>query len=233
MSVLFVICGRLGNALFRYLACSIFCIIYRLKFSHNMERSRHTMSEEMFKQLIIADAKSTPFIINKNINYLFSRFYQHDLIYRKYKKELLEYMRINKDHYILTDGINAGDGKHQKFFIKDIVNTPKSFDKFYDLVIHIRLGDKVNFGITLSCDAIKNLIKKIELPKNSCIVVNKPKNNFENNFIDILKSLIKDTHNIDINIESNDILTDFHIMKNAKILVCSFWVAAIKQSVSV
>lgn len=169
--------------------------------------------------------------INKNINYLFSRFYQHDLIYRKYKKELLEYMRINKDHYVLTDGINAGDGNHQKFFIKDIINTSKSFDKFYDLVIHVRLGDMVNLGFALSCGAIKNLIKKIEFPKNSCIVVNKPKNDFEHNFINTLQCFIKDTHNIDINIESNDILTDFHIMKNAQILVCSIstmsWCAAL------
>ena len=164
------------------------------------------------------------------MNYLFNGYYQHDIIYRKYKKELLEYIEKNKEHYVLTDGVNAGDGNRETFYLKDIVNTPKQFNKYYEFCLHIRLGDKVMLRQTLSIEAIKNLIKKIEIPSNSCIVVNTPKNEYENNFLNELIEYITKTKQIKINIESNNIITDFHIMKNAKILACSVstisWCAA-------
>ena len=153
---------------------------------------------------------------------------------------MLEYMENNKDHYILTDGIKAGDGNREKFYIKDIINTPDTFNKYYDVVLHIRLEDKLQVftqidnktsNITLSLNSIKNLVDDIEFTSNSCIVVNKPSDNFENNFINELVLYIKKKKNINIKIESNDILTDFHIMKNAQVLICSVstisWCAAL------
>jgi hypothetical protein len=54
-------------------------------------------------------------------------------------------------------------------------------------------------------------------------VVNKPKTELENKYIDYFKKYYN------IVVESNSVLEDFHIMKNAKILVCSCstlsWVA--------
>ena len=47
MSVNFVIRGRLGNAIFRYLACATLCIKYSKTYS--MHGSGLTVSETMFK----------------------------------------------------------------------------------------------------------------------------------------------------------------------------------------
>jgi len=231
MSVVFQTKGRLGNALFRYFGCSLFCLKYNLKYkTHGGYNS--IIKDNTFIDWIEKDKQNIIPNINTNLNYLFNGYYQHDFFYRKYKKELLEYMKKNKDHYVLTDGINAGDGNIQKFYIKDIMNTPDNFNKYYEFALHIRLGDKVNHGITLTIDAIKNLLKKINIPNNSCIVVNKPKNDYEKNFINELVHYINNNKKFKINIENNnDILTDFHIMKNAETLVCSVstisWCAAL------
>lgn len=60
--------------------------------------------------------------------------------------------------------------------------------------------------------------------------MNKQVSSFEIRYIDNLKKWFYD-NNICINIESNDILRDFHIMKNAKKLICSnstiSWCAAL------
>ncbi len=230
MSVVFVPIGRLGNAIFRYLACSLFSIKYNLKYKVK-SRYNSVISDQTFLDWIDLDKKNMLLDINKKKNYLFNGYYQCDMIYRKYKKDLLDYISKNQDHYVLTDGVNPGDGNYEKFYLKDIVNTPKNFNKFYDFVLHIRLGDKVSYGITLSIDGIKNLIKNLNIPQNSCIVMNKAKNDFEKNFKNELETFINDKNNIAINIESNDILNDFHIMKNAKTLVCSVstisWCAAL------
>ena len=229
MSVVFQIKGRLGNALFRYIGCSLFCLKYNLNYKIQ-DKYNNIITDSTFIKWIENDKQNILQNINTNLNYLFNGYYQHDFIYRKYKKELLEYMTKNKEHYILTDGINAGDGNIEKFYIKDIINTPINFDKYYDLVIHIRLGDKVNNNTTLSLNAIQNLLKQINIPINSCIVVNKPKNDYDINFIKHIQTFITNQNKNNIIIECNDILTDFHIMKNATTLICSIstisWCAA-------
>lgn len=240
MSTLFVIKGRLGNAIYRYMACSIFSIKYNLNYNTSINRNTISgnyniidITDTLFNKFIDLDSNNKSLLLdnNRDIYYKFSGYYQHDLIYTKWKQQLIEYIHHHKyRHYVLTDGINAGDGRHEQFYLKDIIDTPIGFNKFYDFVLHIRLGDKVNYGITLSLEAIKSLVKNITIPLNSCIVVNKPKTSNEIDFIEDLKSYIKLNNNVDIKVESNDILTDFHIMKNAKVLACSVstlsWCAA-------
>ena len=224
------------------MACSIICLKYNLDYIPilnpcNVTKNNHPkiieLNDEIFKNFIRCDVTNKSFTLsnNTNIYYRFSGFYQHDFIYTKWKKPLIEYIHKHKNtHFVLTDGINAGDGRYEKFYLKDIVDTPPTFNKYYNFVIHVRLGDKVNHGITLSLEAIKVLFKNIKIPINSCIVINKPKSEYEINFIDDLKTYIKQNNNVDIIVESNDIITDFHIMKNAKMLVCSVstlsWCAA-------
>ena len=135
--------------------------------------------------------------------------------------------------------INAGDGNREKFFIKDIINTPINFNKYYDFALHIRLEDRINIFkminnkkvmTTLSLDSIKKVIDNIQFTNNSCIVIKKPSVNYEKKILQEIIEYIFNTKNINIKVESNDIITDFHIMKNAKILACSVstisWCAA-------
>ena len=239
MSVVFGVKGRLGNALFRYLATSLFSIKYNLKYKIQ-DNINCIITDSTFIDWIEKDKQNILPNINRNLNYLFNGYYQHDIIYRKYKKDILDYINKNKDHYVLTDGINAGDGNYQKFYLKDIVNTPNNFNKYYNTVLHIRLEDRVHIFkyinnkkvmTTVTIEPIKKIINKINFTNNSCIVMKKPNSNFEKEFLSELIHYIKDKKNIDINIESNDILTDFHIMRNAETLVCSVstlsWCAAL------
>jgi hypothetical protein len=63
-------------------------------------------------------------------------------------------------------------------------------------------------------ESIKNVLDKIN-EKSVCLVVNKPTMEIENKYIDYFKKFYN------ITIESNSGIEDYHIMKNAKILVCS------------
>lgn len=60
--------------------------------------------------------------------------------------------------------------------------------------------------------------------------MNKPKSSFEMNYIEQIKEWFNN-HDISIIIETNDVLTDFHIMKEANKLICSnstlSWCAAL------
>tara|TARA_B100000902_G_scaffold391200_1_gene441467 strand:+ start:3787 stop:4635 length:849 start_codon:yes stop_codon:yes gene_type:complete len=237
MNAIFVIKGRLGNAIFRYLGCTIFAIKYNLKYSPIGIRSFGvSITDDIFNQFIKFDKLNKyPPLYDNITNYKFDGYYQHDDIYKKYKTEITEYInKYKNEHYVITDGINAGDGKYEKFYLKDIVNTPENFNKYYDFVLHIRLGDRVNndlhSGTTLSIKGIKNLVKKISIPSNSCIVVNTPKSKYEKKFLSEVIEYINYTNKIEIKVESNDVITDFHIMKNSKTLVCSIstlsWCAA-------
>jgi hypothetical protein len=116
--------------------------------------------------------------------------------------------------------------------MKNIINTPNTFDKIYDIVFHIRLGDKVNLNNTINLEKILNLINNFKdiSYNNICIVCDKCTTNYEKNFINSVKKSLNKKFNTNVVFESNDILTDFYIMSNCKILVCSMstlsWAAA-------
>jgi hypothetical protein len=73
-------------------------------------------------------------------------FYQHDIIYRVYKPQIINFILNHKDHYITTDGILSGDGKCERFYMYDIITTPQYFIKTYDVVMHLRLEDYVTYN---------------------------------------------------------------------------------------
>lgn len=213
MNIYFIPRGRLGNALFRYLACALFCIIYNSNYCVNGNKYEYITDNyfnDWIKQIL---NNKIPDIENKS--YSFYDFYQHDEIYNKYKDKLLNYMKNNVEHYVLTDGINAGDGQHQTFFIHQIINNPIDFTKFYYNVIHVRLNDFVKIEWHISVDKYYQVLNKLDFTKKTCIVCQKPESEFEINYINTL------LNKYNCVLECNDTLTDFHIMRNAKIMVCS------------
>ena len=225
MKFVFIAKGRLGNAIFRYMGCVIFCIKYNGEYTTTTSNINYIIDDKIFSE-----------IINNNIslregNYLLSDYYQHDSIYKKYKAEIINFINTNH-HIVITDGINAGDGNRQEFLMKTIINTPINFDKIYSMVFHIRLGDMVNINITISLDKILNLIDNMEYNtyKNIAVVCDKCTTHYEEEFIKIVTAKLNTKFNTTIIFESNDILTDFYIMSNCKVLVCSVstlsWCAA-------
>ena len=200
--------GRLGNAIFRYLASSLFCV------SNNAERVdvtqlKNTMSDSMFIEYYSNNS------IPIHTEYMFDGYFQHDTVYRNNKKELMDYISSHPNDILRTDrGTTCRAG--------ELLVSPTI--KVYELVIHIRLEDFITINVALHPDAIKSLLDKIYI-QNSCIVFNNTTTDLERAYINYVKG------DYDISIESNDVLTDFHIMKNAKVLVCSestlSWCAAL------
>ena len=222
MIVYFFPRGRLGNAIFRYFACSLFCIKYEATYKNIYEMLYHNISDSTFIEWANADLQGYNYDISLYDHIVFHAFYQHDKIYKKYKGELIQYMKQHSEDIITTDGLAPGDGNVQHFYIKDILYEPDNYSKNYDTVIHIRLDDHVQHGLYIKIEYILLLLGKIEdIPENSCILVDILRTDFEKEFIQKVVDFIYDKFGFYITIESNDILTDFHIMKNAKTLICS------------
>jgi hypothetical protein len=218
MTINFKVRGRLGNAIFRYMACIIMCIHTNKEYSiHNT--GNITVTDEMFYKLSQSLLKEEEINI-KGDSFNLNEYYQHDTIYKKYKNEIINYINNHPDHIVITDGINAGDGNKEIFKIYDIVNTPMVFNKNYKNVLHIRLEDYVQHNLFINVERIINLLNQNIITDNICIVCKKPTTEFENNYIKQIKDFLI-TKNINVITEHNDILTDYYIMKEAEILICS------------
>jgi hypothetical protein len=203
--------GRLGNAIFRYMACSILCMEQNGKYVVE-QRQQLSLSDSGFTQLL--NNKSIK--LNKSVN--MNDFYQHD--YRIYREQIINFINNNNTHVIITDGVNAGDGNKQYFLIKDIVHTPSHFNKSYDTVLHVRLEDFVTHGLNLPESRVICALQKITNISNLCVVCKKPSTDFENNYLQNIKNYCNNT-NIDVIFEHNDLMTDYYIMKEATTLICS------------
>jgi hypothetical protein len=217
MKFIFIPKGRLGNAIFRYLGCSILCIKYNGEYSTDINNINCIINDKIF-----IDITNNSNIKLNDGNYLLSDYYQHDNIYKIYKTKIINFIN-NHNHIVITDGINAGDGNKQYFYMKDILNTPPNFNKIYDVVFHIRLGDFLKLGLDISLEKLLALIQNIEINNYSkiAVVCDKCNTEYEKNFRNTIKEKIYEKFNKSIVIESNDILTDYYIMKNSKILICS------------
>jgi len=211
--------GRLGNAIFRYLASSILSITFNLQKVYDTKENDYFLINDHFfsnwkNNLLCNNIINLPVCNNK---YLLLGYYQHDDIYIKYKKEIIEYIKNHPEHLLITDGnkenINCFRYNSQSYKAIDLLIHDKQINK-YDIVFHLRLEDFIEFSFVMNP---KCLIKILENYKNDkiCFVVNKIKTDLEEKYI----KFFTDKYNIVI--ESNDTLTDFHIMKNAKILCCS------------
>jgi hypothetical protein len=99
----------------------------------------------------------------------------------------------------------------------DLVNF-ESCNK-YNIVIHLRLEDFIEISHAINPDVIKIILDEIILnyPNETiCFVLNSPKSDIEKKYINYLTKNLKN-----YKIESNDVITDFAIMRNSRILVCS------------
>jgi hypothetical protein len=93
----------------------------------------------------------------------------------------------------------------------------------YDILLHLRLEDFVFVNQVLHPQCISAVLDNFS-DQTICFVVNAPTTAFEHRYINYFKS------RYNIVCESNDTVTDYHIIKNAKTLVCSrstmCWAAA-------
>jgi hypothetical protein len=205
---------RLGNAIFRYMASSLFCILYNADRKYNENEKYNNVTEDFYKlwcDNILYNNKLLE--INNTINLKFGEFYQTD-IYKLYRTELIKHFENNKEDIIVSDDVY----KHNKYKVSDLI--PNNDIQKYKIVLHIRLEDFVTSGekLIIHPQSICEILDTLYSNNNSdsiCLVCNKLTTDFEKKYINYFKQ------KYNIIFESNDIITDFKIMNNAEILICS------------
>ena len=205
---------RLGNAIFRYMASSLFCIIYNASRSYNENECNRRITEDFYRDWCNSILNSNNILtLDTTKNYIFPDFYQTD-IYKKFRNQL-----INWFHFHLDDTLWHGDNKTTKYRIGDLLSELDN-DKKYNVVVHIRLEDFVTSGekLIIHPESICKILEQIETD-NFCFVSNQITTEFEKKYIDYFKNKYKNKYKLIF--ESNDLVTDFKIMNNAKILICS------------
>lgn len=188
------------------------------------------IDEDDFIKLYLNDSNNL-----SNFNIKMSGYFQQDTIFLDKKKEILDFIDKNKNkknHYIKTATYNRKLSDNNKIFmIKDILEDIE-LDKsmIYDIAIHLRLGDFNGTDDFIEYEYLEKLFNTIDFSnKRNVIVMEKISNVEDLIFVNKCVEWFKN-RNIPISFESNDVITDFNIMKNAKTLICSMstlvWCAA-------
>jgi hypothetical protein len=206
--------GRLGNSIFRFFANIIFCIVYDIN-------SQIFNNRNCIPTIVINDASFINFSnnifnkrlipnLNKNETILFDGYFQHDKIYIIFKNHIINFIKTRPEIILSTD-------KNENYKAIDLVNF--NISNQYNIVVHLRLEDFIEISLVINPNSLKKILYEIRndyVDEEICLVLNKPKTDLERKYIDYIT---KDLNNIKI--ESNDVITDFTIMRKSKILVCS------------
>jgi len=206
--------GRLGNSIFRLFANIIFCIVYDINsqiYNNNYCQPNIVINDLYFinfynnivnKRLIQN--------IDKNSIILFDGYFQHDKIYTIFKKQIINFIKNHPEIILSTDH----DENYKAIYLVNF-----NISKQYNIVVHLRLEDFIEISHVINPNSLKKILYDIrnEYPEEEiCFVLNNPKTELERKYINYL---IKDLNNTKI--ESNDVITDFTIMRKSKLLVCS------------
>lgn len=214
--------GRLGNAIFRLFAVITFCITYDM---NSIIINYEDDDENEYKPTVIIDdiyfnnvldvfikKRKVP-VLDKNSVIIFKGYFQHDQIYLSNKEKIKNFIRTHPYLILETD-------HSDKYRAIDIIDFELPLSKQHcNIVLHLRLEDFIDISWVMHPDTVKRILEELvcEYPENTItIVINKPTTELEQKYISYL------TQNItNFKIESNDVITDFTIMRKAKILVCS------------
>lgn len=215
--------GRLGNSIFRLLANIVFLIVYdidegEILYSYRDKNYDIEVTDDFFVNWSNAILNGKIPIINKNSTLYFTGYYQHDKIFLYFRPHIIEYINKHPNLLLLTD-------RNEKYMANELINY--KLEKNHKIVLHIRLEDFIQINQVLNPLYISKILDDIIAETNNnniCIVVNQPKSEIENNYIDFFKK------KYDVIVESNDPIKDYNIMKNAEFLICSYstlsWCAA-------
>uniref|UniRef100_A0A6C0K016 Glycosyl transferase family 11 n=1 Tax=viral metagenome TaxID=1070528 RepID=A0A6C0K016_9ZZZZ len=219
--------GRFGNSIFRYLASSLFCILYDATRTYDESNSDIVFSDANFIEWSNSILNNEIPIVDASKKYLFRGYYQHDSIFLKYRHQLITHINAYPQDLLITDGYKPGVAGIYHYTVTqyhsiDLLQCPNHIPT-YDIVVHLRLEDFVFVNQLLHPQCISAVLDNFS-DKTICFVMNAPTTAFEHRYINYFKT------RYNIVCESNDTVTDYHIIKNAKTLLCSrstmCWAAA-------
>jgi GR25 family glycosyltransferase involved in LPS biosynthesis len=160
-------------------------------------------------------------------NVIVDGFFQFGYIYLKYKPQILNYLTLHKnEHFIQTN-------ENERFLMRDLIDDiALPAEKQYDIAIHIRLGDFNGRPDFIEFEYYRNLFEsllEVFEGKRICLIYQPSSLTTDAAYINECMKWFQ-AHGIPLSIESNYILVDFNIMKQAAILICSMstlsWAAA-------
>jgi hypothetical protein len=209
--------GRLGNAMFRYIASVMFCLFYNAEITYN-EVPNQIIDDEKYLFWLNQIENGILLELQQNVIYGLTGFYQHENLIKKYKNQIIDYIKLHPTHELCV--------QDEKYYSNCIINHDNII--LYDIVVHLRLEDFIDGKKLINPENIKTVLDKIQIKYNTNIftfVLNKPKTEYEEKYLNFFRN------KYEIIVESNDPITDYHILKNAKILVSSTstlcWMAAL------
>lgn len=224
--------GRLGNSIFRYMAM----ILVALKFKNAVIDidARKKIGAAVSNSRLIELLSAEEDMLCSDL--CFTDFYQVGDIYQANIAGIKQYILENQNVKLYS---NDDPSVLYTYETKYIYGPSAMKTKVYDFVLHLRLEDvacrdrymciKVEKFV-----ALLNTIPHTELSGRNAIVVHYTHTDFENNYIKTITDWFSE-NNISVTLEDNDIYTDFGILSNCKVLVCSMstmsWAAAMLSDV--
>lgn len=240
--------GRLGNALFRYVASSIICQKFNMKYIllEDFVNDDNIMDKQ--NMVTITDHNYIDLLdygrlynYNANKHILMSGYYQFDFVFTHFKQDVLDFIYKTKgDNHEIQVDMNDG---YKRYRINDLFDGDENLNlnnnetnKKYDTIIHLRLGDifRSNQFDYISPEYLEKVYENEEKSsafanKRIALVVENKTNPDEVEVINRHVSWFK-TRDLKISVESNDVITDFKLFTHCETLICSHstlsWMAA-------
>ena len=216
--------GRFGNAIFRYLASRLFCIFldYNISYSVNIQYYQY-FDDTCFVDWMKHFLKEKTIVYYDNSYLIFNGFYQHDMIYRFFKKNLINYIKNNPNEMIETD-------RDETYFAKDILGDKPHISYDYKTVIHLRIEDFISLELAMDPTSLDPVLEKCEQP--FLFVHKKEETDFDMKYVDYFRNKYPTSIHY-----TENVVQCYNVMRHAEVLVCSCstisWIAALFNDVNV
>jgi len=233
--------GRLGNAIFRYLAGIIVSLNVNNDDNNDDDDDeirgesglRNSSINKIENNIIVTEKmildmihKKKIFIFPLKTRLVLNDYYQHEYLpFRESIFKFIEKFAEKENHLLICDnGFSIP--------VMDILRRSKvqlkEDKKRYDTVIHIRIGDfldnpqfpqRIVIETRYYFDLFDNIFEDKMKNKKIALVCENPKTSFEISYVNSIMNYFYEKK-ADITFESNDLQTDFQIIKNAETVIC-------------
>jgi len=198
--------GRFGNIAFQTLAAILIKIFSGCDIELNstlLIKPRKKIDDTIFLSWINSDFENNVKSLDINYDYILDGFFQHDTLYRKYMKEIMEYINKNLNQ-IIYDSIDS------KYYLKDLIHTPIADYTKYNTVVHLRIDDYIKYDLVMNPTHLDPVLEKCEKP--ILFIHEEPNTEIDRAYLQYFNKHI-DTH------YSGHILESYGILRTSKNVV--------------